>query len=199
MSSPRKASRRFWLSLLGAVVGILIYLSFFPPRSGEARGPTSPAVGTQLDQLELEPLVGDTRPIVSSAITGKVTLINYWGPWCGYCVVEFPHLVELEKHFRGQKDFQFLSVSCSGSSGSDLEMQASTAAFLKDKQAGFPAYRDPFEKSRNHLAARVRLGGFGYPTTVLLDRQGTIRALWIGFQQGDQTTMREVIDAELRQ
>ena len=40
-----------------------------------------------------------------------MTLVNFWGPWCPACGIEFPHLVELEEHFRTDPNFQFLSVS----------------------------------------------------------------------------------------
>ena len=51
-------------------------------------------------------------PDISEAdLKGKVTLVNFWGPWCPACAIEFPHLVELEEHFRGDPNFQFLSIS----------------------------------------------------------------------------------------
>ena len=191
------ASSAFRLLLAAALAGVLIWLIVIAPRNATDRGPSNPAVGTRIDTLTFVPLVGG-EPIDAGDLQGKVTLVNYWGPWCGYCVVEFPHLMELEQHFRSNPSFQFLSVSCSGMPGDDANMAASTAAFLADKKAEFPAYRDPGAVSRNHLDERASLGGFGYPTTVVLDRQRVIRGLWVGFIAGDEIAMRQVIEQELR-
>jgi thiol-disulfide isomerase/thioredoxin len=182
------------------MAGVLVWLAVANPRASASRdrGPGSPAVGAPIDTLKLVPLTGDGKAIDSSNLQGKVTFVNFWGPWCGPCVVEFPHLAELEQHFRGNPDFQFLSVSCSGGPGEDADMQASTAAFLAAHKAEFPTYRDPFQISRQHLAQRATLGGVVYPTTVVLDRDGIIRALWVGYMPGDETTMRQIIEEQLR-
>jgi hypothetical protein len=37
------------------------------------------------------------------------------------------------------------------------------------------------------------MGGFGYPTTVLLDRAGIIRALWIGYESGYENQMEQLV------
>lgn len=200
MIRPRdgKVSSLFWLLLAAGMAGIVVWVATSAPRGASNRGPSSPGVGARIDKLKLTPLTGDGKAITSSDIQGRVTLMNFWGPWCGYCIVEFPHLMELEQHFRSHSDFQFLSVSCSGGPGEDAEMLESTAAFMADRKAEFPTFRDPFEISRQHLAQRVKLDEFFYPTTVLLDRNGIIRAMWVGYVQGDEITMRQVIEEQLR-
>jgi thiol-disulfide isomerase/thioredoxin len=164
-------------------------------RSGS--GAQHPSVGTPLETLKLQPLTGDGPALTTSDLDGKVTLINYWGPWCGYCKVEFPHLVDLEKHFREREDFQFVSVSCSGDFGPDTEMAESTAEFLKSHQANFPTYRDAGMASRDHLAKAANLGGFGYPVTVIVGPDRTIRGLWMGYLRGDEKEMRRVVQSTL--
>lgn len=197
---PAKGSSP-WLLWFAALLlgGFFLWRAFFATSNLSDRGPGNPAVGKQLTVLELQPLTGDPGPIASAALQGKVTLINYWGPWCGYCVVEFPHLVEIERHFRNNADFQFLSVSASGQMGDDTDMAPSTAQFLQSHQADFPTFRDANAVSRNELITQARLEGFGYPTTVILDRQGIIRGLWVGFRKGDELVMQQVIEDALRQ
>ncbi len=43
------------------------------------------------------------------------------------------------------------------------------------------------------LMSMVEMDGFGYPTTVLLDGSGIIRAVWIGYIPGSEREMEQVI------
>jgi thiol-disulfide isomerase/thioredoxin len=198
---PQAKGSSPWILWFAALLlgSFFVWRMFFATSDLSDRGPGNPAVGRQLTVLELQPLTGDAKPITSASLQGKVTLVNYWGPWCGYCVVEFPHLVEIERHFRDNPDFQFLSVSASGQMGDDTAMLPSTAEFLQSHQADFPTYRDPDAVSRRELVTQARLDGFGFPTTVILDRQGNIRGLWVGFRKGDELVMQQVVEDTLRQ
>jgi thiol-disulfide isomerase/thioredoxin len=155
-------------------------------------------VGTRLQEIALEQLTGDARPITTADLGGKVTLINFWGPWCGPCAIEFPHLIELQEHFRGHSDFQFLSVSSNPDPRDDRGLAESTREFLRQQRAAIPTYRDPAGRTTIALIHTARLESFGYPTTVLLDREGVIRALWTGYRPGDERSMRAAIDEILR-
>ena len=198
MNDPsNRPSRPFGLLLI-AVAGAALILLLLVPRGEQNRGAGHAAVGAKVQQLELQPLTGDGAPLSASDLLGKVTLLNYWGPWCPPCQIEFPHLVELHEHFRANPEFLFLSVSCSGGPGDDVAMEPSTAAFLATMKAEFPTYRDAFQHSRDHLSRAAQLGGFAYPTTVVLDRQGVIRAVWVGYQSGDEVAMQQVIEDVLR-
>jgi thiol-disulfide isomerase/thioredoxin len=153
-------------------------------------GPNHPAVGKRLEGLELQPLTGDPPPLATADLQGRVTLINFWGTWCPPCRVEFPHLAELERHLRSQADFRFVSVSCSNGIGSDEHIAGLTSQFLKQQRADFPTYRDAGGASR--LAIAQTAGNFVYPTTLLVGRDGKIRALWLGYAPGVEQQMRKV-------
>jgi thiol-disulfide isomerase/thioredoxin len=49
---------------------------------------SDPAVGTRLT-AQSSAMTGNPPPVSLAELQDKVTLINFWGPWCGYCVVEF--------------------------------------------------------------------------------------------------------------
>src|SRR5262245_46062682 len=107
---PTRSAIWPWLLIIVALTAVIAFRALgpsAPPNHGELH----PAVGTTITAFHLEPLTGDSRKAEASDLIGKVTLVNFWGPWCGACAVEFPHLVELEQHFRKQQDFQFFSVS----------------------------------------------------------------------------------------
>jgi len=153
------------------------------------------AVGTQLLKLEVEPLTGASRSLSLEDLSGRVTLVNLWGPWCQYCLLEFPHLVDLDKKYGRRDDFQLLAVSYAAQ-GNDLDaLRADTQAYLKRIGADLPTYADPTHTT--HMAVAMTTGVQGFPTTVLLDKQGTIRAVWEGYRRGSEAEMDRLIAALL--
>jgi thiol-disulfide isomerase/thioredoxin len=197
-TSPPARGRRtgFWLLLALVLVALVIWRSY-PPRAAQGRdGTAHPAVGRKLPWLGLKPLTGKAADVSAEDLQGKVTLINFWGPWCGPCRVEFPHLYELRKSFAAEKEAQILSVSCSGYEGPEDngpdEIKA-TEEFLHEQNADMPTYYDPFFKSRRQLLETAGLREFAYPTTVILDRSGTIRGLWQGYFRGDELAMHRLM------
>jgi thiol-disulfide isomerase/thioredoxin len=191
---PRKRSDAWWLAA-AAIVLVAILISKLLSTTVPSRKATEyPGVGQPLPLLELQPLTGTTQGISLDDIRGKVTLINYWGPWCGYCIQEFPDLMQLWDEYRGKPDFEFLSVSSGGSMKEDVtELREQTKKFLISRGATFPTYVDADGASRQMLMSLVEMDGFGYPTTVLLDRSGIIRAVWIGYMPGSEREMEQVI------
>lgn len=198
---PARAGAGFWPWII-----ILIVLAAGLAWRGMARSgvddlddswKSHPAVGSQLPYFHLEPLTGDARPKELADLQGKVTLINLWGPWCGVCAVEFPHLVELEQHFRAEPDFQFLSVSTNYDPTNEVGLAQETEQFLKQYRAEFPTYRDPAAATQKALLQGPLRGELGYPATLLVDREAKIRGLWLGYYPGVERQIREAIAALL--
>lgn len=164
-------------------------------RGRTSLGTQGPAIGRKLPYLELQPLTGDAQWVSLRDLAGHVTVVNYWGTWCPPCRTEFPHIVELASHFADRKDFKLLAVSC-GSEGSDAELDVlrdETQAFLKSKNVTLPTYADQHAASRRELARYLKLDSFAYPSTLILDRQGTIRGFWEGYASGSELEMRDLV------
>lgn len=189
---PRGSGRMIGLFLLLAVVMtmVLVVKSFTPPSDPNA----SPAVGQVFEKLQFEPLTDDAQPISFADVQGQVTLINFWGPWCGPCRIEFPELVELQKDLSGPR-FRFVSVSYSHAPG-DPQLRTQTAAFLKSQQFELPVHQDPQFAAAQSLLKLTGDPNFSFPTTVLVDQQGVIRSIWVGYRPGIAKEMRQRI-AEL--
>ena len=197
---PQRArgAKWFWLAIAAAVVAIVFTRNLFKSNLREESGDTHPAVGTRLTTFHLEPLTGDAQPASLENLDGKVTLINFWGPWCGPCMLEFPRLMEIEQHFRATSDFQFFSVATNPDPFDDRGLAESTAEFLRRQKAEFPTYRDPKAETSRALIESAKLEGFGYPATVVLDRQSIIRGLWIGYSPGDEKQVSQAIEKLLK-
>jgi thiol-disulfide isomerase/thioredoxin len=136
----------------------------------------------RLQTVQLTPLLHAEAPIRLEDLQGKVVVLNFWGTWCPPCLMELPHLAELERTYRGREGFLFLAVSCGPGPQEDLEeIRSSTAALLANQGFDMPTYLDPDFQTRRAVDQAV--GFQGYPTTLLLDRQGYIRRIWVGFDR----------------
>ena len=198
---PERGARSIWpwLLLMAAVAGVLVWRGTRRPAAeDELAGQRSPAVGSKLELISLDPLTGNPPAVNTSALAGKVTLINFWGPWCGYCVQEFPELVELEQHFRNQADFQFFSVSSNPDPFDDHDLAEQTSHFIAQQRATFPTYHDVRARTHVALIGAAKLHGFSYPTTVVLDRDQRIRGLWIGYRPTYAQQIRATLEETLR-
>jgi thiol-disulfide isomerase/thioredoxin len=99
---------------------------------------------------------------------GKVVLVNLWATWCAPCVKEMPALDRLQAKLGGA-DFGVLALSI------DREGLAKVQPFFDaHKIAALAPYLDTGGRSPAQFGAR------GLPTTLLIDRDGTV----VGRQEG---------------
>jgi len=196
---PDRAQWRVWpwLLLMAALAVVLLVRFGRVAPAPEARGERDPAVGKKLTRFRLEPLTGDSRQVTEPDLEGKVTLVNFWGPWCGACAIEFPHLVDVEEHFRSRPGFQFFSISTNADPRDDQGLREGTEMFLKQHKASFPTYRDPQAETIIDLVKSTDLDNFGFPATLVLGPGGVIRGLWIGYVPGDEVAVRQAIEKGL--
>jgi thiol-disulfide isomerase/thioredoxin len=178
-----------WLIFIAAAAVIAVVFEF--SGSGDT-GTNQAVVGHRLPQLELKPLTGGGRPISLNDLQGRVTLIDFWGTWCPPCAEELPHIAMLATKFAGA-DFQVLAVSCGINPGSEHpeDLAEQTGSFLKGFKITLPTYFDPGAYSRNGV--EMIAGPIGYPTTIVLDRRGIIRGMWVGYRAGDERKLEKLI------
>ena len=190
--------------LIGAVL-LVGYATLIPTQPTDESSAIAdfPGKGCAMEGLVLEPLVAATQPLVSADLPGKVVLLNLWGPWCMYCHMELPHLAAIYQQHRQNPDFQFVSVSCSppGQQENPDQLRTETQASLDRGGYNFPVYWDPQVRTRLALLASAGVpdGTFGYPTTVVLDRDGRFQGLWAGYAAGMEKEMSALLDKLLHQ
>lgn len=184
------------------IVGLLAILLVWALRPAErlAHGDNHPAVGKAIGSFQLAPLVGDTAGVTLESLRGKVVLLNFWGTWCPPCMMEFPHLVALNDRLKSDAGFCFVPVAC-GPGGAEVEaeqLRTATEAYLAKLKTELDVYSDPGAGARRNLVKSAQLSGFGFPTTVLLDQDGTIQGLWQGYGPGVETEIEKVIKVLLK-
>ncbi len=148
--------------------------------------PTGELIG--VDQRGVAPDFGGTlldgAAFDSAALDGDVAVINFWGSWCGPCRVESPEFQQVYADVRDQ------GVSFLGVDVKDGDQQA--RAFVADKGITYPSIFDP--RGEVTLAFR-NFPPSAIPSTVLLDRNGLVAAVYLGTVAQD--TLRGVIDVLL--
>lgn len=168
------------------------------PGSGDSAQPDGAAsTGKTLDRVELKALGGAGESVSLEDLKGRVVLLNFWGTWCPPCRVELPHIAEIHKRFADRSDFRLLAVSCGPSPDQETyeSLQEDTRDYLAGNRLELPTYADLGATTRQAVDQAV--GFQGYPTTLLLDRQGVIRQTWVGYSPGVEKEIEERIERVL--
>ena len=110
----------------------------------------------------------------STALSGDVAVINFWGSWCPPCRVESPQFQEVYAEVRAD-GVQFLGINVK-------DEKQLAGAFLQSKGITFPSLYDP----RGEVALAFRdYPANAIPSTIVLDREGRVAAVYTAAVQPD--------------
>ncbi len=162
-----------------AVVGVLA-TAVAAGCSREAPPPV--VIGQPAPRYAATTLAGDSAS--TSALAGKVVLLNIWATWCAPCRDEIPYLQSLyERHRAGGLEIVGVSVDARG-------QESAIREFARDFGMTYPIWRDPDERVQSLYLA------LGVPSTYLIDRAGILRWRRLGtIRAGDTTLTRALADA----
>ena len=110
----------------------------------------------------------DGKDVSLSEYKGKVVLVNFWATWCEPCRVEIPWLIEMQKKY-GDKGFVILGIAL------DEEGRSVVAPFVGKERFDVNGQKLPMSYPiliGNDDAADKFGGLFGYPTSILISRDG---------------------------
>ncbi|HEY0820657.1 MAG TPA: TlpA disulfide reductase family protein [Rhizobacter sp.] len=126
------------------------------------------AVGTNAPDFTLKTLNGPNMRLQEQR--GKVVLVNFWATWCGPCRKEMPHLNRIADKYRSA-GLVMLGVNVDD----DVRKAAEVAGQLK---VNFPVLLDT-DKAVSKLYDLNAM-----PSTMVIDRNGKVRFLHRGYQDG---------------
>ncbi len=156
--------------LLAAIVliGAIVYYNFFDA-SAANRVTEGNNVGDTCPQFTV-PLYGnyDGEEFSLADNQGKVTVINFWGTWCGPCVEELPFFAEFAETYAD--DITVVAIH------SDY-IEEDVNAYLD--RVGWNDWniifaQDSVQTEQNMTVYRMLGGNGAYPSTLIVDEDGTI-------------------------
>lgn len=123
----------------------------------------------------------DGTQVSLSQFKGDTVVIDFWATWCPPCRKSLPHIQQIsqEKKLR-QKGLKILAV--------DLrESKDKVQSFLEENKYTFPVALDADGGSAEKYLIR------GIPTTVVIDKAGVVRKVFIGFGDDSQSNLDKAI------
>ena len=120
-----------------------------------------------------------------SEFRGDVVMVNFWATWCGPCRQEMPLLDELYSRY-GRVGFSLLGVNIDDNELKAMEM-------VSDLGVTFPVLFD----SSKTVSELYEVNAM--PVTVLIDREGTVRYVHLGYKPGYEEKYLDQIRSLLRE
>ncbi|MCG8371222.1 MAG: TlpA family protein disulfide reductase [Proteobacteria bacterium] len=120
-----------------------------------------------------------------SEYRGDVVMINFWATWCGPCRQEMPLLDELYSRYQ-RVGFRLLGVNIDDDSRRAMKM-------VEELGVDFPVLFD----ARKEVSKLYEVEAM--PATVLVDRDGTVRYVHLGYKPGYEDRYLDQIRSLLRE
>lgn len=136
--------------------------------------PAESATGGSTDQGKVAPDFAlkstEGKMVKLSDYRGKVVILDFWATWCPPCRAEIPDFVSLYSQYR-DKGFQMLGISLDEGGLKDV------VPFMKDHAMNYPVVLGTQDVVSAYGGIR------GIPTTFVIDKNGHVRASFVGYRQ----------------
>jgi len=165
--------------LLGGAVCVMGWLTVPPLPGPQPAGGTS--AGSTAPDFTLQDL--DGRSVTLGELRGQVVLIDFWATWCTPCKHEMPHLQDMYERYR-DRGFTVLAV--------DVGESANQARpFIEGEGYTFPVLLDSQSKVFRQYGVRA------LPTVFVVDTQGVIREVKVGYASGSERELARIVESLL--
>lgn len=174
----KNSYRAFLIAAIGFLLSIAIFSMAVAALTPGKKAPDFTLKSITGKQVSLQQLRTDQQ----NKKTPKVVLIDFWATWCPPCKEETPYLQKLHEKY-GKKGVSIVGISVDDNGAEAVK------PFAKQNGLKYNLLLDPDTKTAKKYLIRP------IPTTYLIDRQGIIRYVHVGFDQG----MEKQFDTEINE
>lgn len=169
-----------------------------PAASAESSSVTSSLEGARPSESEQESssvsvaaIVLDDLPAKIADHSGNVVMIDYWATWCGPCLQEFPHTIELSQKY-AEAGLRVMTISCD-----DPSEGPKVLSTLKKLKATTENYHTSVDMNQTFEGFDIR---GGIPFYQLYDRKGNLRYRFNGAPTPqDEAEATELLEMRIRE
>ena len=124
------------------------------------------------------------EPVHLSDYRGKLVVVSFWATWCGPCRKELPMLVNLQKHATRDK-VVVLSVNWRQSYREFVQVKR----IFKDMATDITLISDEYGRAGDAYGVK------SIPHMIIVDRDGKIAAIHVGYSEADVPRLVEEINS----
>ena len=157
--------------LLWAALTFISAIATCAAESGQLGSPAPDCVLSSID---------NTQRYNLSQFKGKVVYVDFWASWCTSCTKSFPYLNELNHELKGH-GLEIMAVNLD-------EVREDANNFLSIHPAHFNVVADNDGQCASAFSVKAM------PTSYLVDRNGVIRQLHLGFRPGEAKEFRALVE-----
>src|SRR5689334_9392394 len=137
--------------------------------------PAARAVAVGDAAPDISAMTAEGKPARLADLRGKTVWLDFWASWCGPCRQAFPWMNAMHEKY-GNSGFAILAVNVD-------KRRTDADKFLAQVPARFPLAFDPEGATPAAYAIKAM------PTSVLIDREGRVRAIHNGFRNEDRDAL----------
>lgn len=138
--------------------------------------------GQAVPECQME-LAGNAGKLNLADYKGKVVLVDFWASWCGPCKKSMPFLNSLRNQ-NLKKGFEIVAINVDETTDDAVE-------FLRSSPVDYPMAFDAEGRCPKVFDVKAM------PSSYLVDRQGKVRHVHLGYRDEDQDVIRKEVDALL--
>ncbi|CAN5599147.1 hypothetical protein BH10ACI3_BH10ACI3_13140 [soil metagenome] len=146
-----------------------------------------PMLATGIADAEIELLDGSKTKL--SDHKGKILIANLWGIWCGPCREEMPHLAQMQRQY-ADKGLEVISLNI-GDHDNNPEPIENIKKFAEQMKIDYTLARLPVTGTQQfYMLTKQSV----VPQTIMVDREGRLRGVFVGGGQRIFNSMQETLD-----
>lgn len=140
-------------------------------------------IGQSAPDFTLPHIDSSSPPISLSAMQGKTVYVDFWASWCAPCLRSMPLINGLYGKYKEQ-GFEVIAINVDDPVEDGRE-------FLQDNPVDYLVALD------TDNAVLTEYGVIGMPTSYLIDAQGRIRLVHMGFKEKDIDVIEQALQEVL--